>query len=46
MVEGLLLDWQGHPVVITTLARGGLPRRVVNLSTRELTQQLNNGGLA
>jgi hypothetical protein len=46
MVEGLLLDWQGHPVVITTLARGGLPRRIVNLSTHELTQQLNNGGLA
>ena len=46
MVEGLLLDWQGHPVVITTLARGGLPRRIVNLSTPELTQQLNNGGMA
>jgi len=45
-VEGLLLDWQGHPVVITTLARGGLPRRFSSLNVHELSLQLNDGGLA
>lgn len=43
-VEGLLLDWQGHPVVISTLPHGGLPRRVTSLSAQELQLQLHRGG--
>ncbi|MFZ8912601.1 MAG: hypothetical protein ACO2Y4_06205, partial [Burkholderiaceae bacterium] len=46
VVEGLVLHWQGQPVVITTLPRGGLPKRMTSLNLHELTQQLHDGGLA
>jgi hypothetical protein len=46
VVEGLVLQWQGQPVVITTLPRGGLPKRMASLNLHELTQQLQDGGLA